>query len=88
MAELPYDFAGVNFQPSATGGVFVGEVTNNSAAPNSAVNVRLHIISPDGTTTATDPIPVALGAQGSPATFEHPVTTSAVFLGYRYEVIP
>jgi len=88
MEALPYDFAQVNYQPTETGGVFLGQVTNNSAAPNATVNVRLHIVSRDGTTTATDPIAIALGARGAAVAFEHPVRTSADFIGYRYEVIP
>lgn len=88
MESLPYDFVGVNYQPTETGGVFLGQVRNNSAPANGTVNVRLHIVSPDGSVTATDPLSVPLGAQGESTTFELPVQTSAAFAGYRYEVIP
>jgi hypothetical protein len=87
MEALPFDFAGVNFQPNETGGIFLGQVTNNSRPANSTVNVRLHIVTPDGSTTVTDPVVVTLGAQGEPVPFQVPVTTRAQFVGYRYEVI-
>lgn len=88
MEALPYDFVGVNYQPTETGGVFLGQVRNNSAPANGTVNVRLHIVSPDGTITPTDTLAVPLGAQGESTAFELPVRTSAEFAGYRYEVLP
>lgn len=88
MEALPYEFAGVNFVPTPTGGVFVGQLTNKTAAPGTPVRIRIHLSAPDGSVTATDPVSVNLPAPGAPVAVELPVPASGQFVGYRYEVLP